>query len=170
MGEGDPPFVHAGHPLPIGHGKVVVDGASEGRGHAPHGGIPMGRRHDEDGPRRLGQRLEEEYGTREFVLIYLFGGVFANLFRLSVQAAGLAAPSIATGASGAIMGLLVLYAFHWPYQRVLFGQAIRWAAGDSPRIEVLAPLCIQTTFFEQSVDGRKRLVLHIFNGVNTAAL
>jgi len=37
-----------------------------------------------------------------------------------VQAAGLAAPSIATGASGAIMALLVLYAFHWPHQRVLF--------------------------------------------------
>jgi membrane associated rhomboid family serine protease len=68
----------------------------------------------------VGQRLEAEYGAREFVLLYLFGGAFANLFRLSVQVAGLAAPSIATGASGAIMGLLVLYAFHWPHQRVLF--------------------------------------------------
>lgn len=68
----------------------------------------------------VGQRLEDEYGAREFVFVYLFGGIFANVFRLALQAAGLAAPSIATGASGAIMALLVLYAFHWPHQRVLF--------------------------------------------------
>jgi membrane associated rhomboid family serine protease len=67
-----------------------------------------------------GQRLEAEYGSREFVFIYLGSGVFANLFRLGVQATGLAAPSIAAGASGAIAGLLIIYAFRWPHQRVLF--------------------------------------------------
>lgn len=67
-----------------------------------------------------GQRLEAEYGSRELTLIYLGGGVFANLFRLSLQAVGLAAPSLAVGASGAIMTLLVIYAFRWPHQRVLF--------------------------------------------------
>ena len=67
-----------------------------------------------------GQRLEAEYGARELTLIYLGGGVFANLFRLSLQAVGLAAPSLAVGASGAILSLLVIYAFRWPHQRVLF--------------------------------------------------
>ncbi|MBN9118860.1 MAG: rhomboid family intramembrane serine protease [Planctomycetes bacterium] len=67
-----------------------------------------------------GQRLEAEYGSREFVLVYLSGGVFANLFRLCAQVAGLAAPSVAVGASGAISALLIVYAFHWPHQRVLF--------------------------------------------------
>jgi membrane associated rhomboid family serine protease len=68
----------------------------------------------------VGRRLEDEYGSRELVLVYLSGGVAANLFRLGMQAAGVAAPSIALGASGAISALLVLYAFHWPYQRMLF--------------------------------------------------
>ena len=68
----------------------------------------------------VGQRLEEEYGSFEFVMMYLCGGVFANLFRLGLQVVGLAAPSLALGASGAIAGLLVIYAFHWPHQRVLF--------------------------------------------------
>jgi membrane associated rhomboid family serine protease len=67
-----------------------------------------------------GQRLEAEYGAFEFVLMYLAGGIFANVFRLAVQSVGLAAPSVAFGASGAIMGLLVLYAFRWPHQKVLF--------------------------------------------------
>lgn len=67
-----------------------------------------------------GPRLEEVYGTREFVLIYLFGGLFAGAFRYSVQVAGLAPPSLALGASGALAALLVIYAFRWPHQKVLF--------------------------------------------------
>lgn len=67
-----------------------------------------------------GQRLEADYGSRELVMVYLTGGVFANLFRLSLQAAGVAAPSLAIGASGATTALLIIYAFRWPHQRVLF--------------------------------------------------
>lgn len=67
-----------------------------------------------------GQRLEAEYGSRELAATYLAAGVFANLFRLLLQAVGLAAPSMALGASGAIAALLIIYAFRWPHQRVLF--------------------------------------------------
>jgi hypothetical protein len=62
-----------------------------------------------------------------------------------------------------------LWSYAYPYQRVLLGQAIRWAAGGNPPIQVSAPLCIQTTFFEQSAGDRKRLVVHFFNDLNTSA-
>ncbi len=68
----------------------------------------------------VAQRLEAESGARELVLMFLCGGIFANLLHFGLQVAGLAAPSRAIGASGAVMGLLVVYAFHWPHQRVLF--------------------------------------------------
>jgi membrane associated rhomboid family serine protease len=68
----------------------------------------------------VGQRLEEEYGSFEFVMMYLCGGLFAGLFKLGLQVVELAAPSFAVGASGAVMAVLIVYAFHWPHQRVLF--------------------------------------------------
>lgn len=67
-----------------------------------------------------GQRLEDVYGSREFVALYLVAGVFANLFRLGFQVVDLAGPSVAIGASGAVAALLIVYAFRWPHQRVLF--------------------------------------------------
>ena len=65
-----------------------------------------------------GTRIEELYGRSEFVCIYLLGGVFANVVCLALQAAGILIPSVALGASGAVMAVFVLYACHDPYHKV----------------------------------------------------
>jgi hypothetical protein len=61
------------------------------------------------------------------------------------------------------------YSYAYPYQRVLFSTAIRWAAKDSMPVEVSAPMCIQSTFFRQKDDKGERLVVHLFNGINTTS-
>ncbi|MFO0804937.1 MAG: rhomboid family intramembrane serine protease [Gemmataceae bacterium] len=66
-----------------------------------------------------GSRMEELYGRREFTLFYLVSGVFANLVQLGLQAAGVMPPSVALGASGCVMAVLVLYACHDPHQKIL---------------------------------------------------
>jgi membrane associated rhomboid family serine protease len=62
-------------------------------------------------------RLEQEWGTRPFVLFYLWcgiGGAIAHLI--------FAQHSAVIGASGAISGVLVAYAIRWPDEEVyLFG-------------------------------------------------
>jgi membrane associated rhomboid family serine protease len=65
-----------------------------------------------------GQRLEEQYGTTEFVLFYLFSGIGANLLYLAAQVAGLADMTPAVGASGAVTAVLVVFACHWPHTQV----------------------------------------------------
>jgi membrane associated rhomboid family serine protease len=66
-----------------------------------------------------GSRLEEIYGSREIVLFYFAAGLFAHVFYLFAQLAGLTQQSSAIGASGAVMAVLVLFALHFPNQRVL---------------------------------------------------
>jgi membrane associated rhomboid family serine protease len=65
----------------------------------------------------FGPRLEHEWGTRIFVLFYLWcglGGAIAHLL--------FAQHSAVIGASGAISGVLVAYALRWPDEEVyLFG-------------------------------------------------
>jgi membrane associated rhomboid family serine protease len=65
-----------------------------------------------------GQRLEELYGPREFVIFYLLSALAANLFRLCVEQVGLAPPSFAVGASGATAAVFVLFACHYPHAQV----------------------------------------------------
>jgi hypothetical protein len=55
-----------------------------------------------------------------------------------------------------------------PYQfeRPLMINAIRWAAGNNlPPVEVDAPMCVQSAFYEQ--DNGKRTVVHLLNEINT---
>jgi membrane associated rhomboid family serine protease len=65
----------------------------------------------------FGPRLENEWGTRTFVLFYLWcglGGAIAHIL--------FAQHSSVVGASGAISGVLVAYALRWPDEEVyLFG-------------------------------------------------
>jgi hypothetical protein len=61
------------------------------------------------------------------------------------------------------------YSYCYPYERVLFSQAIRWAARTPAPVAVEAPMCIQSTFFRQKEGEGERLVIHLFNGLNTTS-
>ena len=65
-----------------------------------------------------GQRLEEQYGSTEFVLFYLFSGIGANLIYLGAQLAGATEMGRAVGASGAVTAVLIVFACHWPHTQV----------------------------------------------------
>ena len=41
------------------------------------------------------------------------------------------------------------YSYGYPYERIVFAQAIKWAAGTPPPVAVEAPMCIQSTVFRQ---------------------
>jgi hypothetical protein len=61
------------------------------------------------------------------------------------------------------------YLYSYPYQRLVLKHAIQWAAGDAaPPLTVTAPMCVHTTLMRQSREG-ERLVVHLFNNVNTTA-
>jgi membrane associated rhomboid family serine protease len=65
----------------------------------------------------FGPRLEQEWGTRNFVQFYLWCGLGGAIGHLL-----LAQHSAVIGASGAISGVLVAYALRWPDEEVyLFG-------------------------------------------------
>ncbi len=59
------------------------------------------------------------------------------------------------------------YQYSYPYQRLLLKEAIAWAAnGVAPPVRVEAPMCVHATVMRQTKDG-ERLVVHLFNNVNT---
>ena len=62
-----------------------------------------------------------------------------------------------------------LWSYAYPYQRRLLTRALEWAAGEAFPIMVAAPMCVQATYFTQTDKEGRRLVLHLFNGVNTTA-
>ncbi len=65
----------------------------------------------------FGCTLESMYGTREFLLFYLSAAVIAGLAYVAVDfATGSAAPAM--GASGAVLAVTMLYALHFPYERI----------------------------------------------------
>ncbi len=59
-----------------------------------------------------------------------------------------------------------LYTYAFPYQRVMFSKAVRWAASDEYPISVKAPMCVQATFWKQD---DKRTIVHLWNGLNTTS-
>jgi hypothetical protein len=61
------------------------------------------------------------------------------------------------------------YLYAYPYQRLVLKHAIGWAAGDAgPPLTVEAPMCVHATLMRQVKEG-ERLVVHLFNDVNTTA-
>ncbi|TWT48086.1 Rhomboid protease GluP [Rubripirellula amarantea] len=77
----------------------------------------------------FGSRLENMYGPREFALFYFASAIAASVAFIALGFyTGDMTPAI--GASGAIWGVLVLYAIHYPYERIriyfLFPIEIRW--------------------------------------------
>jgi len=61
------------------------------------------------------------------------------------------------------------YLYAYPYQRLALRRAIDWAAGGPPPVAVEAPMCVHSTVMRQTKDGAERLVVHLFNDVNTTA-
>jgi hypothetical protein len=60
------------------------------------------------------------------------------------------------------------YLYAYPYQRLALRNALDWAANAPPPLTVDAPLCVHATLLRQKRDG-ERLVVHLFNDVNTTA-
>ena len=59
------------------------------------------------------------------------------------------------------------YNYCYPYQRLFMARAIEWAARSLPNVAVTAPKCIQSTFFRQKDSQGERLIVHLFNGINS---
>ncbi|MFL5340539.1 MAG: alpha-amylase family protein [Gemmataceae bacterium] len=62
-----------------------------------------------------------------------------------------------------------LWNYAYPYQRRLLALALHWAAREAPTVSVAAPMCVQATYFTQTDATGRRVLVHLFNGVNTAA-
>lgn len=79
----------------------------------------------------VGKELEALYGSRRFLLLYFLCGISGSLAYVAGSHLQHAFPP-ALGASGAVMGLMVVYAFHYPRQQVLFygilPMQVRWLA------------------------------------------
>lgn len=80
----------------------------------------------------FGRRLESMYGSKEFGLLYCVSAIFAGFFIILLSFIFWdSTPTI--GASGAVLALLIIYALHFPREKIyLFGIVpieIRWVAG-----------------------------------------
>jgi hypothetical protein len=61
------------------------------------------------------------------------------------------------------------YLYAYPYERLLLRHAIDWAAPSPPPVVVEAPMCVHSPVMRQSRGGRERLIVHLFNDLNTTA-
>jgi Trehalose utilisation len=61
------------------------------------------------------------------------------------------------------------YLYAYPYQRLALKHAIEWAASAPAPLKVDAPMCVHSTFMRQSKAGTERLIVHLFNDLNTTA-
>lgn len=89
----------------------------------------------------FGRSLQERLGSREFVAFYLLAAVVAGLSYLGLHAGLLRDRSLVTGASGATMAVMALFAMWYPRQQVLlFGLLpveIRWLVAAYVVIDTL---------------------------------
>ncbi len=61
------------------------------------------------------------------------------------------------------------YLYPYPYQRLILRQAIEWAASAPPPVMVEAPMCVHSTVMRQTTESGERLIVHLFNDLNTTA-
>jgi hypothetical protein len=59
------------------------------------------------------------------------------------------------------------FSYGYPYQRIIMARAITWAAREQAPVAVDAPMCVQSTVFRQKDAEGERLIVHLFNGVNS---
>jgi hypothetical protein len=62
-----------------------------------------------------------------------------------------------------------LWSYAYPYQRRLLARALEWTARSPAPVSVAAPMCVQATYWIQKEGDKRRMVVHLFNGINTAA-
>lgn len=60
------------------------------------------------------------------------------------------------------------YLYAYPYQRLTLKHAIDWAASAPSPVRVEAPMCVHSSLLRQTKAG-ERLVLHLYNDLNTTA-
>ncbi|MCA9136934.1 MAG: rhomboid family intramembrane serine protease [Planctomycetales bacterium] len=79
----------------------------------------------------FGTRLEQMYGSTEFLLFYCASAIVAGIAYLALNYYTGSSASV-IGASGAVWGLVALYVIHYPYERIfiygVFPVEIRWMA------------------------------------------
>lgn len=105
----------------------------------------------------VGSRMEEIYGSREFLAFYLLAGVFANTAYFLTHLAGLQPFAFAVGASGAVNAALVLYALHFPRQQVLLFFVIPMPVG----VLVIAFIALDALGALGAVRGQIAYAVHL---------
>ena len=99
----------------------------------------------------FGRVIQDRLGNREFLAFYLLAAVVAGLSYLGLHAGLLGDHSLVTGASGATMAVMALFAMWYPRQQVLlFGLLpveIRWL--------VLAYVAIDTLPIWAALQGNR---------------
>ncbi|WP_397569255.1 beta-galactosidase trimerization domain-containing protein [Schlesneria sp. T3-172] len=61
------------------------------------------------------------------------------------------------------------YLYAYPYQRLALAHAIQWAASAPQPVTIKAPMCIHSTVMRQQDENRNRLIVHLYNDLNTTA-
>jgi membrane associated rhomboid family serine protease len=61
----------------------------------------------------FGPRLEDELGAKDFLLLYFISGIAGALFSFTTPASAI------VGASGAVYGILLGFAYFWPRDQIL---------------------------------------------------
>jgi hypothetical protein len=62
-----------------------------------------------------------------------------------------------------------LWSYAYPYQRRLLTRAVEWTAASPVPVSVKAPMCVHASYFVQADRNGKRIVIHLFNAMNTTA-
>ncbi len=93
----------------------------------------------------FGRRIESMYGGKEFTLFYCTSAIFAGLCFI-LWSLFLRDTSPALGASGAVVAIVILYALHFPREKVylwgLIAVEMRWLAGFIVIVD-LYPVLVQ---------------------------
>lgn len=61
------------------------------------------------------------------------------------------------------------YLYAYPYQRLILRHAITEAASAPPPLTVEAPMCVHATLMRQTKGDSQRLLVHLFNDLNSTA-
>lgn len=59
------------------------------------------------------------------------------------------------------------WSYSYPYQRLILASAMKYAAKDEVPARTNAPMCVQASYFTQSARDGHRLIVSLFNALNT---